>query len=67
MWTRLATGAAARPSSFHKGGIGADVLTSGAFTTGATRTPKDDDADNEDDDVKDTLLDDATTTATLGE
>jgi hypothetical protein len=68
MGTRLATGLAARPSSFYKGGTGADVSTSGAFCiAGASQTPKDDDADSEDDDDEDLPLDDATTTIALGE
>jgi hypothetical protein len=55
-------------SSFHKGGTGTDVLMSGAFSTaGASRTPKDDDADNEDDGDEDPSLNDATTTAILRE
>jgi hypothetical protein len=74
MGTRLATAAAAkpsataRPSTFHKGRTGIDVPTSGAFSTArASRTPKDDDANNEDDDDEDLPLDDAATTAALGE
>jgi hypothetical protein len=68
MGTRLAIGAATRMSSFHKGGTGTDVLMSGAFSTvGASRTPKDDDANNEDDGDEDPSLNDATTTAILRE
>jgi hypothetical protein len=68
MGIRLAIGVAAGSSSFHKGGTGADVSTSGAFsTTGASRTPKDDDGNNEDDDDEDPLLDDSATTFTIGE
>jgi hypothetical protein len=64
----LAIGAAARPSSFHKGRTNVDVLTSRAFfTAGASQTPKYDDANNKDDDDEDLSLDDATTTVAFGE
>jgi hypothetical protein len=67
MGTRLAIGAAARPSSFRKGGTDTDVLTSRAFSTaGASRTPKDDNADNKDGDDEDLALDDVAITAALG-
>jgi hypothetical protein len=60
MGTRLTTRAATRPSFFCKGRTGVDVPTSGAFST--TR-----DVGNEDDDEEDFSLDDAATTAALGE
>jgi hypothetical protein len=64
--TRLAIGATARSSSFHKVGNNIDVLAGGSFsTTEASQTPKDNGA--EDDDDEDPLLDAATKTTTLGE
>jgi hypothetical protein len=65
---RLTAGADPGSSSFHKEGIGVDVLTGGAFsTTEASRTPRDNDAGNEDDDDEDPPLDDAAKTTALGE
>jgi hypothetical protein len=62
---RLAAGEVAGPS-FRKVGAGVDVLEGGAFsTTEASRTLRDNGA--EDDDDEDLPLDDATKTATLGE
>jgi hypothetical protein len=62
--TRLTAGAAPRSSSFRKEGTGVDVLAGGAFsTTKASRTPRDNDADNEDDDDEDPPLNDVTKTA----
>jgi hypothetical protein len=68
MGTRLVVGVAAGSSSFRKDGTSVDVLTGGAFsTTGASRTLRANDADNEDDDDEERLLDDVAKTATLGE
>jgi hypothetical protein len=64
--TRLATGAAAGSSSLRKVGTGGDVLAGGAFsTTKASRTLRDNGA--EDDDDEDLPLDAAAKTAALGE
>jgi hypothetical protein len=63
---RLAIGAAAGSSSFHKVGTGVDVLASGSFsTTEASRTPRDNGA--EDDDDKDPPLNATAKIAALGE
>jgi hypothetical protein len=58
--TRLAAIAAAIPSSFRKVGTGIDVPMRGAFSTAG-------DVDNEDEDEEDLPLNNATTTAALGE
>jgi hypothetical protein len=65
---RLVVGAAAGSSSFHKDGTSVDVLAGGAFsTTGVSRTPRANDANNEDDDDEDPSLDAAAKIAALGE
>jgi hypothetical protein len=64
--TRLITGAAPGSSSFRKEGTGVDVLAGGAFTTEASRTLRNNGA--EDYDNEDPPLDDAAAkTSTLGE
>jgi hypothetical protein len=66
METRLPTGATAGSSSFRKVGTGVDVLAGGAFsTTKASRTPRDNGA--EDDDDEDPPLTAAAKIAALGE
>jgi hypothetical protein len=65
MQTRLAAGAAAGSSSFRKVATGVDVLAGGSFTTEASRTPRDNSA--EDDDDEDLTLDAAAKIALLGE
>jgi hypothetical protein len=66
--TRLTTGAAPGSSSFHKEGTGVDVLEGGAFsTTEASRTPRDNDANNQGDDDEEPPLDAAAKIAALGE
>jgi hypothetical protein len=64
----LTIGATPGSSSFRKEGTGIDVLAGGAFsTTEASRTPRDNDAGNEDDDDEDPPLDDAAKIVALGE
>jgi hypothetical protein len=66
MKTRLAVGVIAGSSSFHKYGTSVDVLVGGAFsTTGASRTPRANDANNEDDDGEEPPLNSADVTTTL--
>jgi hypothetical protein len=63
---RLAAGAAARSSSFHKVGNNIDVLAGGSFsTTEASQTPRDNGA--KDDDDEDPPLDATAKTTALGE
>jgi hypothetical protein len=65
METRLAIGAAAGSSSFCKDGTIVNVLAGGAFSTArASRTPKDNENSNKDDD-KDPPLDGAAVTTAL--
>jgi hypothetical protein len=64
--TRLATGAVAGPSSFHKVGTGIDVLAGEASsTTEASRTPRVNSAEGDDD--EDLPLDDVAKIAAPGE
>jgi hypothetical protein len=65
---RLTAGAAPGSLSFHKEGTGVDVLEGGAFsTTEASRTPRDNDANNENDDDEEPLLDNTAKIVALGE